>query len=171
MKPVDIHEGIDNTLMILRHRLKAKGGTPEIQAIKKYGTLPLVECYSGQLNQVFMNLISNAIDALESQKWNEQEKEPQPDIATKPTIVIETEAKDKNWAIVRIKDNGPGMTEEVKQKLFNPFFTTKPAGKGTGLGLSISYQVVVEKHGGHLHCNSSPGQGTEFIIELPIRHS
>lgn len=171
MKSVDIHEGIDNTLMILRHRLKAKGGTPEIEVIKQYGTLPLVECYSGQLNQVFMNLISNAIDALESQKWEEQEKESQLNIRTKPTIEITTEAKDKNWAIIHIKDNGSGMTEEVKQKLFNPFFTTKPAGKGTGLGLSISCQIVVEKHAGNLQCISAPGQGTEFIIEIPIRHS
>lgn len=180
MKSVDIHEGIDNTLMILRHRLKAKGGTPEIEVIKKYGTLPLVECYSGQLNQVFMNLISNAIDAvasrftddaLESQKWEEKEKDSQPDIGTKPMVEICTEAKDNNWAIIRIKDNGPGMTEEVKQKLFNPFFTTKPAGKGTGLGLSISYQIVVEKHEGNLQCVSAPGQGTEFIIEIPIRHA
>jgi two-component system, NtrC family, sensor kinase len=180
MKSVDIHEGIDNTLMILRHRLKAKGGTPEIEVIKKYGRLPLVECYSGQLNQVFMNLISNAIDAvasrfandaLESQKSEEKEKDSQPDIGLKPMIEICTEAKDNNWAIIRIKDNGAGMTEEVKQKLFNPFFTTKPAGKGTGLGLSISYQIVVEKHEGNLQCISAPGQGTEFIIEIPIRHS
>ena len=162
MKPANIHEGIDNTLLILRNRLKAQGGSPEIQVLKEYGTLPLVECYAGQLNQVFMNLISNAIDALEESRCN--------DSCLLPWIQICTEAKGDNWAVIYIKDNGAGMTEEVQQKLFNPFFTTKPMGKGTGLGLSISYQIVVEKHSGQLQCFSMPGQGTEFIIEIPIRH-
>ncbi len=184
MSSVDIHEGIDHTLMILRHRLKAKGGSPEIEVSKNYGKLPQVVCYAGQLNQVFMNLISNAIDAIASRfdhahdalvihtdAQGEIERISQPNYETKPKIKICTETKDNRWVIIRIKDNGPGMTEEVKQKLFNPFFTTKPAGKGTGLGLSISYQIVVEKHGGHLQCISVPGQGTEFMIELPIRHS
>jgi signal transduction histidine kinase len=184
MSSVDIHEGIDHTLMILRHRLKAKGGSPEIEVSKNYGKLPQVVCYAGQLNQVFMNLISNAIDAIASRfdhahdalvihtdAQGEIERISQPNYETKPKIKICTETKDNHWVIIRIKDNGPGMTEEVKQKLFNPFFTTKPAGKGTGLGLSISYQIVVEKHGGHLQCISVPGQGTEFMIELPIRHS
>ena len=184
MSSVDIHEGIDHTLMILRHRLKAKGGSPEIEVSKNYGKLPQVVCYAGQLNQVFMNLISNAIDAIAScfdhahdalvihtDAQGEIERISQPNYETKPKIKICTETKDNRWVIIRIKDNGPGMTEEVKQKLFNPFFTTKPAGKGTGLGLSISYQIVVEKHGGHLQCFSVLGQGTEFMIEIPIRHS
>jgi signal transduction histidine kinase len=162
MKSVDIHEGIDSTLMILQNRLKAQGGNPEITVIKDYGMLPLVECYAGQLNQVFMNLISNAIDALEEATG----KEP----SLLPSIQIYTEAKGENQAVIHIKDNGAGMTEEVQQKLFNPFFTTKPMGKGTGLGLSISYQIIVEKHGGQLQCFSVPGQGTEFIIEIPIRN-
>jgi signal transduction histidine kinase len=187
MKPADIHEGIDNTLMILQNRLKAKGGSPEIKVIKEYGTLPLVECYAGQLNQVFMNLIGNAIDALESGTGGGGEKIlPNSGInyqthqaktvssfanISSPTIKISTEAKNNNWVIIRIKDNGLGMTEEVQQKLFSPFFTTKPVGKGTGLGLSISYQIVVEKHGGELECFSVLGQGTEFSIKIPIQHS
>ena len=164
MAAVDIHEGIDNTLMILQSRLKAKGKNPEIQVIKEYTALPLVECYAGQLNQVFMNLISNAIDVLESDGVGNCG-----DIQT-PTITICTEAKDNNQVVVRIIDNGVGMTEQVQQKLFNPFFTTKPIGKGTGLGLSISYQIVVEKHGGELQCFSAPGYGTQFIIEIPLFH-
>ena len=187
MKPADIHEGIDNTLMILQNRLKAKGGSPEIKVIKEYGTLPLVECYAGQLNQVFMNLIGNAIDALESGTGGGGEKilpnsginhqTHQTKTASRfanissPTIKISTEAKNNNRVIIRIKDNGLGMTEEVQQKLFSPFFTTKPVGKGTGLGLSISYQIVVEKHGGELECFSVLGQGTEFSIKIPIQHS
>jgi signal transduction histidine kinase len=182
MKPVDIHEGIDSTLLILKNRLKAKGESPEIQVIKEYGVLPLVECYAGQLNQVFMNLISNAIDALESKGDGEQEKgnssqldcgKNQPVnqfLPTSPTIKISTEANSRNWVVIRIADNGAGMTEEVQQKLFDPFFTTKPLGKGTGLGLSISYQIIVEKHGGKLQCISELGQGTQFIIGMPIRH-
>ncbi len=178
MKLADIHEGIDNTLMILQNRLKAKGVSPDIEIIKEYGTLPLVECYVGQLNQVFMNLISNAIDALESGREEAQEKlnfgtnrqSNHPHIPL-PSIEIRTEVRGNNWVAIYIKDNGPGMTDEVRQKLFNPFFTTKPMGKGTGLGLSISYQIVVEKHGGQLQCFSVLGEGTEFIIEIPIRHS
>ena len=191
MKPVDIHEGIDNTLMILQSRLKAKGGSSEIKVIKNYGELPQIECYAGQLNQVFMNLISNAIDALESSgvgsngvtspspldqvnsdskltacdTWCCQNSSPT------PTITICTEVKANNRAVIHIMDNGVGMTEEVQKKLFNPFFTTKPVGKGTGLGLSISYQIVVEKHSGELQCFSTPGQGTEFIIDIPIQHN
>jgi signal transduction histidine kinase len=165
MAAVDIHEGIDNTLMILQSRFKAKGKNPEIKVIKEYAALPLVECYAGQLNQVFMNLISNAIDALESDGVGNFG-----DTQT-PSITICTEAKDNNQVVIRIIDNGVGMTEEVQQKLFNPFFTTKPIGKGTGLGLSISYQIVVEKHGGELQCFSTPGYGTQFIIDIPLRHT
>lgn len=164
MAAVDLHEGIDNTLMILQSRLKANGKNPEIKIIKEYAALPLVECYAGPLNQVFMNLISNAIDALESCGVGDKRR------TVDPTITICTEAKGDSQVIIRIIDNGMGMTEEVQKRLFNPFFTTKPIGKGTGLGLSISYQIVVEKHGGELQCFSAPGQGTQFIIDIPLRH-
>ncbi len=165
MSFASIHEGIDSTLLILQHRLKANGKSPGIQLIKEYGDLPLVECYAGQLNQVFMNIISNAIDVLrescDSPVLNSQ--------ISFPSIQISTEVAEGDRAIVRIWDNGPGMTEEVKAKIFNHFFTTKPAGKGTGLGLSISSQIVREKHCGCLECLSRVGEGTEFVISLPIR--
>jgi signal transduction histidine kinase len=176
LKAVDIHEGIDNTLLILQHRLKADGANPEIKVIKDYGQLPLVTCYASQLNQVFMNLLANAVDALETQ-------------ASPRVITVRTEIKNGNWSfrkegaveqfsnsqfpipqfvVVRIADNGSGMTEAVKEKIFDPFFTTKPVGSGTGLGLAISYQIVVEKHKGKLDCISAPGKGTEFIVEIPV---
>ncbi|OUL28810.1 response regulator [Nostoc sp. 106C] len=166
IKDVDIHEGIDSTLMILGHRLKGKPGNSGIQVIKEYGSLPLVECFAGQINQVFMNIISNAIDALEeslrscplltiNQKNNEH-----------PTIHIRTEATD-NQVLIRIADNGPGIPKELQKKIFDPFFTTKPIGVGTGMGLAISYQIVKEKHGGSLQCVSCPEGGTEFIISIP----
>ncbi|MBW4555017.1 MAG: AAA family ATPase [Trichormus sp. ATA11-4-KO1] len=162
MKPVDIHEGIDNTLMILQHRLKAKSDRPEIEVIKEYAQLPQVSCYAGQLNQVFMNILSNAIDALEESIINSK-------IINKPQIRICTELKDSNTLRIRIADNGRGMNAKVCQKIFDPFFTTKPIGSGTGLGLSISYQVVVDKHKGQLTCDSTPGKGTEFVIEIPMQ--
>jgi signal transduction histidine kinase len=167
MKWVDIHEGIDNTLLILAHRLKAKQReTPDIQVLKDYGHLPNVQCYPGQLNQVFMNILTNAIDALEE----DNKQRLSEDIKNHPSIIwICTQVlADCNQVIILIGDNGPGMTQEVKQKIFDPFFTTKPIGQGTGLGMSISYQIVVEKHGGQLDCISAPGQGTVFIISLPI---
>ena len=169
MKPIDIHESIDNTLMILQNRLKAKGGSCEIEVIKEYGILPSVECYAGQLSQVFMNLISNAIDALEERRGEILTLVPQ-DYDSLPRIRICTAVKGDNWITIRIIDNGEGMTEEIQKKLFNPFFTTKPMGKGTGLGLSISYDIVVEKHRGKLQCFSAPGEGTQFIIEIPVQH-
>ncbi len=156
VKAADLHEGIFSTLMILQSRLKANGNYPEIEIVPEFDELPLVECYVGQLNQVFMNLIANAIDALEDAKV--------PD----PKIRIETEVLEGDRVVVRIADNGAGMTEETRLKLFDPFFTTKPVGKGTGLGLSISYQIIVEKHRGQLKCKSSLGQGSEFEIEIPI---
>jgi signal transduction histidine kinase len=167
-KSVDIHEGIDNTLLILQHRLAKQSKRPEIRVIKEYGELPLVECYPGQLNQVFMNILSNAIEALEgleSGKVGSLENSNQP---SNPTIQIHTEVVEENWLIIRIADNGPGIKAEVQPRIFDPFFTTKSPGKGTGLGLSISYQIVVDKHKGQLRCHSLPGQGTEFVIELPI---
>ncbi|MBE9125556.1 MULTISPECIES: PAS domain S-box protein [unclassified Coleofasciculus] len=171
MKAVNIHEGIDSSLLILQHRLKKRPSQPEIQVIKEYGQLPPVECYPSQLNQVFINLLSNAIDALES------ESDPQrvsPSEVT-PTITIHTEVKNQNTrpnseqVIIRITDNGPGISKAVKKRIFDPFFTTKPVGVGTGLGLSISHSIIVEKHRGHLTCVSAPGKGAEFIIELPMK--
>jgi PAS domain S-box-containing protein len=166
MKPVDIHEGIDTTLMILDHSLKVKAGRSAIKLIKNYGNLPLVECYPGQLNQVFMNLIKNAIDALD-------EYMPQQSLDGSQTkegkIEIRTETLDSGRVAICIVDNGPGISPEVQQRLFDPFFTTKVLGKGTGLGLTISQQIVVDKHQGQLRCFSTPGEGTEFAIELPIR--
>ncbi|MBD2055347.1 PAS domain-containing protein [Oculatella sp. FACHB-28] len=165
-KPVDIHEGIDSTLLILQHRLKANAGYPGIQVIKRYGNLPLVECYAGQLNQVFMNIISNAIDALDIEIKGIK-KRSVPDIP--PVIQIQTDVVCSDRIAIRISDNGPGIALKHRKQLFDPFFTTKPVGAGTGLGLSISYQIVVERHGGCLTCNSAPGQGAEFLIEIPTR--
>ncbi|MBO0351553.1 PAS domain S-box protein [Phormidium pseudopriestleyi FRX01] len=169
-KPVDIHEGIDNTLLILQHRLS------QIQVVKEYGKLPLIECYPGQLNQVFMNILANAIDAVEERKGLPGEpgngKFPTPNSASRnpsSTINIHTELTEDDFVVIRIKDNGPGLTETVKNHLFDPFFTTKPVGKGTGLGLSISYQIIVEKHRGILDCQSQPGLGTEFMIKIPTK--
>ncbi|HBE21121.1 MAG TPA: hybrid sensor histidine kinase/response regulator [Cyanobacteria bacterium UBA11149] len=159
LKPVDIHDGIDNTLLILHHRLKCTSERPGIETIKDYGKLPNIVCYASQLNQVFMNLLSNAIDAVETQ--------PFPRIITIRTSLSQNETSPS--VIIRIADNGLGMSEEVCQHIFDPFFTTKPVGSGTGLGLSISYQIVVEKHGGKLTCVSQPGKGTEMIVEIPVK--
>ncbi|MBC6430181.1 GAF domain-containing protein [Nostoc sp. HG1] len=162
-KRVDLHEGIDNTLLILQHRLKGNGEFSRIEVIKDYGNLPQVECYAGQMNQVFMNIISNAIDALEMR----DKENPQ---YTMPTIHISTRVSADNFRLlIRISDNGSGMNEEVKKRIFEPFYTTKPVGKGTGLGLAISYQIIVEKHGGIMDCISEPGKGTEFWIEIPVK--
>lgn len=166
MKPVDIHEGIDSTLLILQYRLKEKYDQQEITIIKDYGSLPLVECYVGGLNQVFMNILSNAIDALHQQVLEPLEQDFKKQISS---IIINTKVKSKERIIISIKDNGTGISEKVKSRLFDPFFTTKPIGKGTGLGLSISYQIIVEKHGGKIKCISAPGKGTEFLIEIPIK--
>jgi signal transduction histidine kinase len=160
-KTVDLHEGIDGTLMILNHRLKAQADRTAIEIIKEYGQLPLVECYPGQLNQVFMNLVSNAVDALEELTVNHPEGKT-------PTITIHSQVTSENRALISITDNGSGIPEDISSKLFNPFFTTKPVGKGTGLGLSISYQIIVEKHGGKIWCDSTLGQGTKFMVEIPI---
>lgn len=167
----NIYEGIDSTLLILKHRLKANGKRPEIEVIKNSVKLPLVECYAGQLNQVFMNLISNAIDALEEVIGNRSLTKGDQQETTNlllPKIYINTEVFN-DWVRLSIKDNGPGMSSEVKEQVFNQFFTTKSVGKGTGLGLSISRQIVEDKHQGKLRCISTLGQGTEFIIEIPIK--
>ncbi|MGI0485652.1 ATP-binding protein [Pantanalinema rosaneae CENA516] len=163
IKPVDIHEGIDSTLLILQHRLKARSDRPEIEAIKHYGTLPLVECYAGQLNQVFMNILTNAIDALD-------EHIGLPETARlAPQITLSTTMIDVEWVQISLADNGPGIPKPLQQRIFDPFFTTKPIGKGTGMGMSISYQIITEKHGGRLECVSQLGAGTEFIIQIPVR--
>jgi signal transduction histidine kinase len=222
MSQVDLHQGLDNTLLIIRNRLRVKGDNTEIKVIKEYGQLPPLECHPGLLNQVFMNLLCNAIDALEECKqkpcgikcFEESNLALNPDaceasavpalasVSTEngnasvaipypkesslveqskhhsDTIRICTEVRRGNsregdssdlWAVIKISDNGPGMTEDVRTRIFEPFFTTKPSGKGTGLGLFISHQIVVEKHNGKLKCRCAPGQGTEFMIEIPIQ--
>lgn len=222
LKLVDVHEGIDNTIMMLHHRLQASKGNFGIEVIKKYGNLPKVECFPKQLNQVFLNILNNAIDALEEKRLQEQTRSQNNRWATQnylqhfyltqnpccsvagecqgsagskleiynleiptqtqevPCIIIQTEiissqrqqiiegqpTTDK--LVMRITDNGTGITESVQKRMFDPFFTTKQVGKGTGLGLSISYQIVVQRHGGQLQCISEPGVGTEFVIEIPI---
>uniref|UniRef100_UPI0034245161 PAS domain-containing sensor histidine kinase n=1 Tax=Okeania sp. SIO2F4 TaxID=2607790 RepID=UPI0034245161 len=173
VKSVDIHEGIESTLLILQNKLKHKLQEKAIQIIKDYDDLPKVECYVSQINQVFMNIISNAIDALaekRSQKFNSTGINQNSDIPENlPTITISTKVISSQEVRIIIADNGMGMTETVRNKIFDPFFTTKPIGSGTGLGLSISYQIIVEKHQGRLDCTSIAGQGTKFIIEIPIR--
>ncbi|MGB3297102.1 MAG: ATP-binding protein [Phormidesmis sp.] len=152
MKSVDIHEGIDSTLLILDHKLNGKLGDPPIEVVKHYGDLPLIECYAGQLNQVFMNILANAADALEG--------------ADQGQITVTTESR-SGYALIAIADNGPGIPADVRGNIFNPFFTTKPVGQGTGMGLSISYQIVCDRHGGSLSCESTEGQGTCFTIKIP----
>ncbi|OUL36341.1 hybrid sensor histidine kinase/response regulator [Nostoc sp. T09] len=166
MKPMNIHEGIDSTLTILNYRLKARPEHPGIEIVKEYGQLPLVECCAGQINQVFMNVLANAIDALD--EYNQQRSFEE--IQKQPSrIKIRTTMMGDDWIGIYITDNGPGICEHVKAKLFDPFFTTKPSGKGTGLGLSISHQIVTEKHGGRLSCQCIPGKETEFVIQIPIQ--
>lgn len=167
MKPVDIHEGLDNTLLILHNRIKARGDRAEIEVIKDYGELPAVDCYAGQLNQVFMNILANAIDAMDEQ--------PDPRQITIRTQFIpdphtpETEdGEPQGIAMIEMQDNGSGMPPDTVSHIFDPFFTTKPVGKGTGLGLAISYQIIVEKHHGDLACDSNPGAGTTFTIRIPV---
>ncbi|MDZ8030957.1 GAF domain-containing protein [Nostoc sp. DedSLP04] len=170
LKPVDIHEGLDSTLLILGHRLKNNNDRPAIEIVKQYDSLPLLECYPAQLNQVFMNLLSNSVDALE-EKFNTIQQRYLKLLQTCPriplTIWINTQLIN-NQVVIRIADNGLGIPEEVRSHIFDPFFTTKAPGKGTGLGLSISHQIVVEKHHGQMKCSSKPGEGTEFLIEIPI---
>ncbi|MEP0850065.1 PAS domain-containing sensor histidine kinase [Funiculus sociatus GB1-A4] len=178
MKKADLHSGLESTLMILENRLKEQPGRVAIKVIKNYGKLPLVDCYPGQLNQVFMNILANAIDALEERMKEDLSFNPQIWISTEIvsnhlSLVsnaepIETDKRKvlRNKVLVRVTDNGKGILPHVKKHIFDPFFTTKPVGKGTGLGLSISYQIVVENHQGKIRCNSYLGKGTEFIIEI-----
>lgn len=167
-KAVDIHEGIDSTLVILQNRLKGLADSPEIEVVKNYGNLPLVECYAGQLNQVFMNILANAIDALnDDQKYQTFNKVKN----NSCRITIDTQVIRDEWIAIQISDNGAGISQEIRSRIFDPFFTTKPVGKGTGLGLSISYQIVTEKHGGKMWCDSVLGKGTEFAIEILVCRS
>ncbi|MGB3291798.1 MAG: ATP-binding protein [Phormidesmis sp.] len=161
-KAVDIHDGIESTLLILQHRFKSQSERPTIEVVKEFGTLRQIECFAGQLNQVFMNILSNAIDALETGlKEN-------PTAQKNPKIVLRTETCADN-IVISISDNGAGMPTAVKDRIFDPFFTTKPVGKGTGMGMAISHQLVVEKHGGEIACHSEEGVGTTFTITLPVR--
>jgi two-component system, NtrC family, sensor kinase len=195
MKPVDIHEGIDNTLIILQDQIKEQSYRPAITLIKEYGDLPLVDCYAGRLNQVFMNLLVNAIHALNERIEQKQSAgrengsksahyststQTQSSAATlttanrtawNPTLWISTEVATSYQVKIRIADNGIGMTPDIQRRLFDPFFTTKPIGKGTGLGLSISYSIVTEQHHGRISCVSVPGEMTEFVVQIPIRQS
>lgn len=164
VKKVDIHEGIDSTLMILENRLKPTPDRPQIHVVKKYGLLPLINCCPGLMNQVFMNILSNAIDALEERYIYETLEQIE---ANPSTIRICTKIDDHRITI-QISDNGCGIPEKFIQQIFDPFYTTKPVGKGTGLGLSISYQIITDKHKGQLRCFSQPGQLTQFTIEIPI---
>jgi signal transduction histidine kinase len=196
MKRVNIHEDIENTLVMLQHRLRESTDRPAILVVKDYGNLPLVTCYASELNQVFMHLLNNAIDAIEERVGNQSSNtysltpidnsystwrdtpvaalgetaKPQWLLPT-PQIRIHTEVTDLNMIKIAIADNGPGIEESLRSRLFDPFFTTKPVGKGSGLGLSISYQIIVQKHQGNITCNSSVGQGAEFAIEIPIEQT
>lgn len=161
-KAVDLHQGIDSTLLILQHRLQNRPGGRPIELIKEYGDLPLVECYAGQLNQVFMNVLANAIDGLDRDSDGRAEAGPE-------TICIRTTVLKKGRVEIAIADNGSGIPDDIVNKIFDPFFTTKPVGKGTGIGLSISYQIVAGEHHGKIECRSQVGEGTEFLIQIPIR--
>ncbi|MBP0019578.1 MAG: GAF domain-containing protein [Cyanobacteria bacterium SBLK] len=179
VKPANLHEGIDSTLMILHHRLKARGNMPEIKIIKDYGNLPSVVCHAGQLNQVFMNIINNAIDALEVGHQSIPPSDRHPSYQggqggslnnqqLTPEIRIRTQVIEENWVSIYISDNGCGIPANTLQRIYEPFFTTKPVGKGTGLGMAISYQIVTETHGGSLECYSQLDMGTQFCINLPM---
>ncbi|MGL5195147.1 MAG: sensor histidine kinase, partial [Chroococcales cyanobacterium] len=170
MKPVDIHEGIDSTLLLLQHRLEPEEHLPGIEVLKTYGNLPKVTCYASQMNQVLMHLLNNAIDALKEvgMPCSETQAPLHPSTPPMLRIQITTEQMEDEAIAIRIADNGPGIPESLQPQLFDPFFTTKPVGSGTGLGLSISYQVVVNQHKGQLLCYSSPGQGSEFVVQIPI---
>ena len=164
MKPVDLHEGIESTLLILQHRLQAQTNSFAIEVVKQYGELPLVVCYPAQINQVFMNILNNAIDAL-------QNSEKAGKIIDNPKIWIRTEVTEVNTILIWIANNGYEISEMMRSRIFEPFFTTKQPGQGTGLGLSISYQIIVEKHGGNIKCVSEPGNGCEFWIEIPMKRT
>lgn len=176
VKVVDIHTSIDSILLLLQSRLNVKGSDAAIQVMKNYGQLPLVECYAGQLNQAFMNILTNAIDAIEEASVARQAIAAQSNEASSlktrdpaGTITISTRCQNDDTIEISISDTGVGLSETVRSRIFDPFFTTKPVGRGTGLGLSLSYQIIVEQHDGTLACDSMLGQGTTFIIRLSKR--
>ena len=160
LKQADIHEGLESTLLIVKHRLSLPNSSAKIQVVRDYGELPQVECYPGSLNQVFMNVLTNAIDALEQHLAQMDEGEL-------PTITLRTDVCDR-WVTIAIADNGPGIPKTIHEQVFDPFFTTKPVGQGTGMGMSTSYQIITQKHGGKLTFDSAPGKGTEFTIKIPL---
>jgi signal transduction histidine kinase len=161
-----LHEGMDSALLILKHRLRANEQRPVIQIIKNYGEIPAICCFPGQLNQVFMNLLANAIDALDESNQGKSFSEIQ---AQPNYIMITTQlSTDQQWVIIKIKDNGIGIAKDIKHKIFENLFTTKGVSKGTGLGLAIARQIIVEKHGGNIKVDSEIEQGTEFVIEIPV---
>jgi len=160
IKTVNIHAGLDSALLMLKSRLKPRSN---IKLTKEYGKLPQIECYPGQINQALMNILSNAVDALEEIAHSTYAG------TRSPSLTIKTEALNPDWIAISICDNGLGISDEIQQQIFDPFFTTKPVGHGTGLGLSISYQIIVDRHRGHLDCISKPGQGSQFVIRLPVR--
>lgn len=180
-KFVNIHEGLDSTLVILAHRLKTQPDRPAITVQREYGLIPDIECYAGQLNQVFMNILSNAIDAIE-EAWEQPALSPPRTITIKTQLIEQTspqahpplERSPKalpQWLRISIQDSGRGLSEDVRSRIFDPFFTTKPIGQGTGMGLSISYQIITEKHHGRLDCFSVEGCSTEFIVTIPVRQT
>ncbi|MBE9208164.1 sensor histidine kinase [Nostoc sp. LEGE 06077] len=168
LKAVNIHEGIDNTLMILHHRLQTKSECAEIKVVKDYSNLPEVECYPSSLNQVVLNILANAIDTLEESITQKSHQEIQDHL---PQITIRTSLTADKWVEITIKDNGVGIPEQLQTQIFDPFFTTKPVGKGTGISMSISHQIIVERHHGKLTCLSTFGQGTAFVIQIPLKQN
>ena len=163
LKSIDLHKGLDSTLLMVQHRLTLEAAGKTIQIVKNYGQLPLITCYASQINQVFLNLLNNAIDALKSAVKAKN------DLSDSPTIWISTEVKDSENVTIKIRDNGPGLSEEMRSRLFEPFVTTNPTGGCKGLGLLTCQQIIVEMHKGQIICNSSPGQGAEFIVEMPLK--
>lgn len=161
----DLHQGLDSAILILRHRLKANQFRPEIRIFKNYGDLPEIDCFLGQLNQVFMNLLANAIDALDESNAGREFSE----IALEPNCITIATRTQGDWVYLSIRDNGVGMDETVRAKIFDYLYTTKPVGKGTGIGLALVSQIIRESHGGTIEVQSKPGEGAEFIIGLPMR--
>ncbi|MBD2436699.1 sensor histidine kinase [Nostoc sp. FACHB-110] len=166
LKAVNIHEGIENTLMILQHRLQKKLEYPEIILVRNYSKLPDVECYPSSLNQAILNILTNAIDTLEERMIQKSSPEIQDNPAQ---ITIRTSLIAEKWVEIAIQDNGIGIPEHLQKQIFDPFFTTKPVGKGTGISMSISHQIIVEQHQGKLACASNFGKGTEFVIQIPLK--
>jgi signal transduction histidine kinase len=167
-KSVNLHEGLDSSILMVQHRLRATEQRPNIELLKDYGELPLVLCFAGQLNQVFLQILQNAIDAIDANFATLQSGDRLPErLPPQPVITIQTQVLASNWIEIAIADNGIGVPEYIQSQIFNPFFTTKPIGQGTGLGLSISYQIVVDQHGGQLSCDSTPGRGCTLTLRLP----